>query len=67
MCYREGNYTQLSDNMMFNVWPEYNRLVPITSRQTIGLEQSWPQNPLISGSTRLAVCHEPILLTGLGK
>ena len=30
----------------------------------IGLEQSWPQNPLINGSTRSAVCHELILLAG---
>ena len=31
-----------------------------------GLEQGWLRNPLTGGSTRLAVCNEPILLAGLG-
>ena len=37
------------------------------SANPIGLEQSWPRKPLISGSTRSAVCREPVLLAGLGK
>ena len=37
------------------------------SANPIGLEQSWPRKPLTGSSKRSAVCHESILLAGLGK
>ena len=36
------------------------------SANPIGLKQSWLPNLPIGGSRRSAVCHEPILLSGLG-